>query len=65
VYQSPNSPPVTYIASDPDSITEDDFEVADSAIPELSAVVGAIGLAGVCFGVYYWMRKKRLAYARA
>ena len=54
------SPPATYIASDPDSVVEDDFEVTAEAIPEFPTVISAIAVAGVCFGVYYWMRRRKV-----
>ena len=28
------------------------------------AVIAGIGVAGLCFGIYYWMRKRRLSYVR-
>jgi hypothetical protein len=54
------SPPETYIASDPDSVVEDYFEVTSEAIPEFPTVISAIAVAGVCFGVYYWMRRRKV-----
>ncbi len=51
-------PPSTYIASDADSAVEDNFEVTTAAIPEFPTVFTAIGVAGLCFGIYWWMRKK-------
>ena len=46
-------------------VTEDDFEVNASAIPEIPTVLAAIGVAMFCFGIYYWMRRRRLAYVQA
>ncbi|MFC2013331.1 hypothetical protein ACFLU8_00320 [Chloroflexota bacterium] len=57
----------TYAAAiaDPNYVVDDDFEVLQSAIPEFPTVIAGIGVAGLCFGVYYWMRRKRLAYFKA
>jgi hypothetical protein len=44
--------------ADPDYVVDDSFTVAASAIPEFPAVMAAIGVAGLCFGIYYWMRKR-------
>lgn len=54
------TPPATYN----DRLTtnsytsEDAFEVLASAIPEFSTVMAGIVVAGMCFGIYYWMRKR-------
>ena len=60
------SPPATYAAASGAAgyITEDALEVDASAIPEFSTVLAAIGVAGLCFGIYYWMRRRRLAYVQ-
>lgn len=34
------------------------FYATATAIPEFSTVMAAIGVAGLCFGIYFWMRKK-------
>ncbi len=39
-------------------VADDVFDVAASAIPEFPEVMAAIGVAGLCFGIYYWMRKR-------
>ncbi len=61
------SPPATYAecAGAAGYMVEDSFEVSESAIPEFPTVMAAIGVAGLCFGIYYRMRKKRLAYVKA
>jgi len=46
--------------TDPDYIADDVFYVASSAIPEFPTVIGGIGVAGLCFGIYYWKRKRKL-----
>jgi hypothetical protein len=46
-------------------VVEDTFEVAESAIPELPTVVTGIAVAGMCFVIYYWMRKRKLANVKA
>jgi hypothetical protein len=42
-------------------IGDDTCSVDETAIPEFSTVMAAIGVAGLCFGIYYWMRKRMLA----
>ena len=39
-------------------VADDAFDVAASAIPEFPEVMAAIGVAGLCFGIYWWMRKR-------
>ena len=60
------SPPATYAETSGAAgyMVEDDFEVSVSAIPEFPTVMAGIVVAGLCFGAYYWMRKRRLAYVR-
>ena len=52
--------------SDPDFVADDVFNVATSAIPEFPEVIAAIGVTGLCFGIYWWMRKRahRVAYCK-
>lgn len=54
--------------ADPDVyglMANDSFFVEASAIPEFPTVMAGIMVAGLCFGIYYWMRKRRLAYVKA
>ena len=55
-----DAPPATYAAAiaDGDFIVDDVFTVDASAIPEFPEVMAAIGVAGLCFGIYWWMRKR-------
>ena len=46
--------------TDPDYVADDVFYVAASAIPEFPTVMAGIGVAGLCFGIYYWKRKRKL-----
>ena len=39
-------------------LANDEFTVEESAIPEFPTVFAAIGVAGLCFGIYWWMRKR-------
>ena len=58
----------TDVAANPDTyelVANDSFNVAQSAIPEFPTVMAGIMVAGLCFGIYYWMRKRRLAYVKA
>jgi len=62
--------PGTYAEAiaDPDGcelLADDSFLVQESAIPEFPTVMAGIMVAGLCFGIYYWMRKRRLAYVKA
>jgi len=54
------TPPATYNArfSTNAYVYDDDFEIVPSAIPEFSTVMAGIVVAGMCFGIYYWMRKR-------
>lgn len=62
VIQTSDTMPSTYVLAleHADYITHDDFYVANTAIPEFPTVIAAIGVAGLCFGIYYWMRKRRV-----
>lgn len=54
------SPPTYYddAAAAAGYVVEDDFDVTAQAIPEFSTVFAAIAVAGLCFGIYYWMRRR-------
>jgi len=54
------APATTYTANDSNSTMEIEFTVEQSAIPEFPAVIAGIIVAGICFGIYYWMSKRRL-----
>lgn len=45
-------------------IAHDTFTVQSDVIPEFPTIFAAIGVAGLCFGIYYWM-KRRLVYVKA
>jgi len=60
IYDSQAYSPGSHSASDPYIIGDDSFEVTAGAIPEFSTIMAAISVAGLCFGAYYWLRKKRL-----
>jgi hypothetical protein len=67
VYKTTDNMPNRYdlvSSSDPEYVVEDSFYVEQSAIPELPTTITAIVVAGLCFGVYYWMRKRVLAYVK-
>ena len=53
-----------YIVADDTSYSGYAFYMAATAIPEFPAVFAGIAVAVVCFGIYYWMRRKKLAYAK-
>lgn len=49
------------LSASPDTyslIADDTFTVDKSAIPEFATVMAAIGVAGLCFGIYWWMRRR-------
>lgn len=43
----------------PGYMVEDSYEVLAGAIPEIPTVIAGVAVAGACFGIYYWMRKRR------
>ena len=53
-----------YIENDPNSIRECAFTVTGEAIPEFPTVIAGIVVAGLCFGIYWWMRRRRLAHVK-
>ena len=48
-----------YRSSDDALIADDTFYVNANVIPEFPTTMVAIGVAGLCFGIYWWMRKRR------
>jgi hypothetical protein len=59
-YDGAVATPDTYLI-----LGNDAFNVQSSAIPEFPSVAAAIVVAGSCFGLYFLMRKRRLAYVQA
>jgi hypothetical protein len=55
---SVSAPPETYSANDANSTRECAFTVTVDAIPEFPTVMAAIGVAGLCFGIYWWIKKR-------
>jgi len=53
-----------YLSDGTTLIANDTFTVTPEAIPEFPTVIAALVVAGLCFSIYYWMRK-RLGYAKA
>ena len=47
-----------YLSDGTTLIADDTFTVTLAAIPEFPTVMAAIGVAGLCFGIYFWMRQK-------
>ncbi len=45
-------------------VANDSFTVQSSAIPEFPTMIAGIFVVGACSGIYYWMRKRRLANIR-
>ncbi len=48
------------VAIAPGYVVEDGFYVYVAAIPEFPTIIAGIMVAGLCFGIYYWMRKRRV-----
>jgi len=72
VYYPDTYDPASYDPGDANIIADDTsysggyaFYAAQSAVPEFPTVMAGIGVTGLCFGIYYWMRKKRLEYVTA
>jgi len=56
------------LSADPDAydlIGDDTFIVGADAIPEFPVVISAIGVALLCFGIYWWMRRRMLVNVKA
>ncbi len=56
------SPPATYAECSGTSgyTVEDDLQVGADAIPEFPSFFSAIGVSGLCFGIYYLIRKRQM-----
>jgi len=65
IYMDPLPPSDNYTASDNTSIREVAFNVEAGAIPEFPTIFAGIGVAALCFAIYYWMRKRRLLRDKA
>ena len=69
VYSPETYDPASYDAGDANIVADDTtytggyaFHVAGSAIPEFATVLAAIAVAGLCFGIYYWMRRRYVRF---
>lgn len=60
------SPPNAYadVSTTFGYMVEDAFEVTNAAIPEFPTVIAGVVVAALSFGIYYWMRQRRLAYVK-
>ncbi|MFC1979590.1 S8 family serine peptidase [Chloroflexota bacterium] len=58
-----HTPPSTYSSTWEYTIQDDAFTVQGTAIPELPTITAAIGVAGLCFGIYYWMRRRLTGFS--
>ena len=58
----PTGRPNTYAEATSESgyLTEDSFEVAAAAIPEIPTILAGLAVAGACAALYWWMKKKRV-----
>ncbi|MBI4186146.1 MAG: exosortase/archaeosortase family protein [Chloroflexi bacterium] len=62
VYKTTGTMPASYdLVSKADAayVVSDSFTVQQAAIPEFSTVMAAIAVAGLCSGVYLWMRRRQ------
>jgi len=71
VYNDTEHSPSTYDTNDSKLVADDitytgdiAFIVADAAIPEFPTVLAALAVAGLCSGIYWWMRKRRATYVK-
>ena len=64
VYDDQAYSPSDHDPNDSHLVYDDGFTVQSTAIPEFPMVIAAIGVAGLCFGIYYWMRKRRPAHVQ-
>jgi len=60
VFRGGSSPPANYndAAGTAGYVVADSFTVQQEAIPEFPTVGAGIAVAGMCFGIYSWMRKR-------
>lgn len=65
VFSMSDNPPNSYDPGSQYALADHEFTVEESAIPEFPTVFAAIGVAGLCFGIYWWMRKRRAIYVKA
>ncbi len=64
VYKTTATMPASYdLVSTGDAAyaVTDNFTVQQAAIPEFPTVMAGVMVAGLCFGIYYWMRKRKRA----
>ncbi len=66
VFRTGSTPPTYYndAAGTAGYIAADEFDVQAGAIPEFPTVIAGIVVAVTSFGIFYWMRKRRLAYVK-
>ena len=68
VYKTTETMPASYnlvSTGDADYTVTDSFTVQQAAIPEFPTVMAGVMVAGLCFGIYYWMRKRKRANVQA
>ncbi len=64
VYQG-SSTPANYASvskADANYVITDSFTVNASAIPEFPTILSAVVVIGVCSGIFYWLRRRRVAH---
>ena len=68
VYKTTGTMPASYdLVSKADSAyaVTDSFTVQQAAIPEFPTVIASIVVAGICFGIFCWFRKRKREAAQA
>ena len=68
VYETTETMPASYDLVSTSNATytvSDNFTVQPAAIPEFPTVMAGVMVAGLCFGIYYWMRKRKRANVQA
>ncbi len=66
IFEDESSPPANYSAAAGTAgyVTNDSFYVDAATIPEFPALIISIMVSGMCAGIYYWMRKRRLGHVK-
>jgi hypothetical protein len=62
VYSGEDSPSIIYNKNDTKIVVQDGFTVEESAIPEFPAILASMVVAGMCGGIYIWMKKRKMVY---
>lgn len=53
-----------YLSDGTTLVGDDTFTVTSASIPEFPTIFTGIGVAGLCSGMYWWMKKRRQSYVK-